>query len=304
MSSLRCALATCGCGFLLVGCGEPAPTDSTPDGPTVIQAANYPLFYFTDRIAGELVDVRFVAPADGDPAFWTPDDDAIEELQSATRILLNGATYSKWTSFVSLPESRIVRTGRAFQDNLIVIEEGVTHSHGEDGDHSHEGTAFTTWLDLDFARQHADAIRIALTQLHPEHEETFDSNAASLFSDLASLDAELKQAAGLVGTQPLVASHPVYQYLARRYGLDIESVLWEPETVPSDADMTDLQVILDGHPAEWMVWEGDPAEASVAKLDAIGVRSVVFDPCGNRPDSGDWLTVMRSNVSALRALAE
>ncbi|MCW9077857.1 MAG: hypothetical protein OQK74_01640, partial [Gammaproteobacteria bacterium] len=34
--------------------------------------------------------------------------------------------------------------------------------------------------------------------------------------------------------------------------------------------------------------------ASVDKLKTLGVDSLVFDPCGNVPEQGDFLTVMRS----------
>jgi zinc transport system substrate-binding protein len=50
----------------------------------------------------------------------------------------------------------------------------------------------------------------------------------------------------------------------------------------------------------WMIWEGEPMEASVEKLKAIGVNSLVFDPGGNVPDRGDFLTVMRQNVENLK----
>jgi hypothetical protein len=40
--------------------------------------------------------------------------------------------------------------------------------------------------------------------------------------------------------------------------------------------------------------------ASVDKLKTLGVDSLVFDPCGNVPEQGDFLTVMRSDVDNLR----
>jgi hypothetical protein len=33
----------------------------------------------------------------------------------------------------------------------------------------------------------------------------------------------------------------------------------------------------------------------------MGVSSIVFDPCGNTPDAGDFLTVMSRNITALAA---
>jgi zinc transport system substrate-binding protein len=120
-----------------------------------------------------------------------------------------------------------------------------------------------------------------------------------LKSDLEALDARLMAIGKRIANAPLVASHPVYHYFARRYALNLQAVLWEPETVPDDKAIDELQAILAKHPAKWMIWEGDPAKESVAKLDAIGVKSVVFDPCGNVPDAGDFLSVMKANVEAL-----
>jgi zinc transport system substrate-binding protein len=37
----------------------------------------------------------------------------------------------------------------------------------------------------------------------------------------------------------------------------------------------------------------------VDKLKTLGVDSLVFDPCGNVPDQGDFMTVMRHNVDNL-----
>jgi zinc transport system substrate-binding protein len=53
-----------------------------------------------------------------------------------------------------------------------------------------------------------------------------------------------------------------------------------------------------------MVWEGDPLPATVAKLEELGLGSVVFDPCGNRPREGDFLGVMRGNIERLESVFE
>ena len=40
--------------------------------------------------------------------------------------------------------------------------------------------------------------------------------------------------------QPLLASHPVYDYLAARYGLNFRDVLWEPETFPDEEPWAEI----------------------------------------------------------------
>ena len=267
--------------------------------PTVY-TVNYPLQYFAERIGGAQVRVVFPAPADVDPAFWSPDVETIASFQAADLILLNGATYAKWLKTASLPKSISIDTSRRFEADYIAVAETGTHSHGPTGEHSHGGTAFTTWLDLRQAVQQAQAVREGLSRLLPAHRDSFEERYAELERDLLALDDQLRAIAEGAPGRPLLASHPVYQYLARRYGLNLKSVLWEPDTVPDDAQWRELQVILDGHAAGWMLWEGQPLPEAVKRLEALGVRSLVFDPCGNRPEEGDFLSVMRENAAQLR----
>jgi zinc transport system substrate-binding protein len=286
--------------LLLAACkpAETAPTTSATGTPKVL-SVNHPLHAFASRLGGEAIEAVFPAPADEDPAFWQPDDAALTAFQQADLILLNGATYSKWADKASLPVARSVDTSAAFKDRFIQIEEATTHSHGPEGEHSHAGTAFTTWIDLSQAVQQADAVRAALGRLLPDQATAIDARFATLKAELEALDARLLKVGERLAKAPLVASHPVYHYWARRYGFNLQSVLWEPETVPDDKALAELQALLAKHPAKWMIWEGEPARESVAKLEALGIRSVVFDPCGNRPDEGDFFTVMAANVAAL-----
>jgi zinc transport system substrate-binding protein len=267
--------------------------------PTVY-VVNYPLQYFTERIGAEQVQVVFPAPADEDPAFWKPDANAIAAFQAADLILINGATYAKWLKTASLPKSKMVNTSERFKTQYIEIKDMVTHSHGPSGAHSHAGTAFTTWLDFRLAAQQAQAIKEALSRLLPEQKSAFEQRYAELEQDLLALDKRLDTIVAEQRTQPLVASHPVYQYLAKRYGLNLQSVLWEPEVMPEDEQWQGLQSILKTHAAKWMLWEGDPLPASVDRLQTLGVKSLVFDPCGNVPEQGDFLSVMKQNVENLQ----
>jgi zinc transport system substrate-binding protein len=62
----------------------------------------------------------------------------------------------------------------------------------------------------------------------------------------------------------------------------------------------ELNRIIKEHPAKWIIWEENPMKQSAERLKAIGVDSLVFNPCGNTPDQGDFLSVMRKNVENLK----
>ncbi len=267
-------------------------------GKPQVFTVNYPLAYFANRIGGELIAVHF-PEINGDPAFWKPEAKDVRAFQGADLILLNGAAYAKWTTKTSLPESKIVNTSASFRDRFIEVDEIVAHQHGKGIDHSHAGTAFTTWLDLKQAEQQATAIRDTLIKLLPNSERAINNNFDALQRDLQALDTELREVAGKFGETPLAGSHPVYQYLAQGYDLQIRSVSWEPDKMPDANGWAALAAIRKEHPSKIMLWEGEPDRAIARKLMEQGVSSVVFNPCGNRPDGGDWLSVMRENVSRL-----
>ena len=194
----------------------------------------------------------------------------------------------------------MVNTSAGFKDQYIETVEILTHSHGSEGEHAHESLAFTTWIDFSLAIQQAKAIRQALTRKRPELKDAFQKNFQALEQDLLKLDRSLKTLVSKDPSQPLVVSHPVYDYFARRYGLNIKSVHWEPDEMPTNKQIMELKGILKEHSANWMIWEGKPVQESVERLKAIGIDSLVFDTCGNTPDQGDFLSVMRQNLEILK----
>lgn len=269
--------------------------------PLVVQAANYPLSYFAERIATDSFDVQFIVDPEVDPAFWKPSDEAMMAFQQADIILRNGATYSKWMHHASLPVAAIVDTSREFRDAFIETE-GDAHTHGDGTVHSHGGVAFTTWLDFSQAMIQAEAIARRFAAVKPSEADAINANLAALKEDLAALDSEMKAMGEKIGATPLLASHPIYQYFARAYGLKIESLEWEPEMEMTDKALGEFTALQESHKAAWMIWEGDPSPENVTALAAQGVSSLVVNPCANQPGEGDWLSVMKENLVNLEAV--
>jgi zinc transport system substrate-binding protein len=136
--------------LFISACSKQGNEALSAEGKPVVYVVNYPLAYFAERIAGDTIDIVF-PEMEGDPAFWNPTPEEIGKYQNAGRILLNGASYAKWVSRVSLPQSKLIDTSSAFKERLIEIDGSVTHTHGPGGAHAHGDLAFTTWLDPQLA---------------------------------------------------------------------------------------------------------------------------------------------------------
>ncbi len=303
-------------GCLLLGfsaCGGEDSSDETAgrepevaeSAPIVVYAVNYPLAYFAERIGGDDVDVRLPVPADEDPAFWNPTAEEISAFQAADIILLNGAGYAGWTEKASLPRSKLVNTSADAADKYVEADETLVHAHGPEGEHEHGAMAFTTWLDPTLAIEQARSIRDALVEFRPDAKGRFDASFSQLESELEDLDRELLAAAAALEGVPVLGSHPVYQYLAERYGLNLWSVHFEPDEPPSESGWRELQEIQAERAAPLMLWEAEPMAATRDRLEReFGITSIVFNPCANAPDVDHYIDVMRENAQRLSAIAD
>ena len=288
--------------LLLVSCGPDRKAQENSESKKLLVAAvNYPLHYFAQRIGGELIQLEYPIPADIDPAYWIPDDEALSVFQLADIILANGADYAKWMNNVSLATSRIHNTSKAAEGKYIELKETSTHSHGPDGEHEHTGYAFTTWLDFQMAVVQAEAIKDILLSKLPEHEREINENYMALHSDLFSLHEAMKGISILINDQTVFGSHPVYQYLAKAYGLSIQSVHFEPDELPSEKQWIEFDHLLEHYPSSIMLWEDEPVSELKALLNKKGLDVVVFNPCANMPDQGDFILSMNKNIKTLEA---
>jgi zinc transport system substrate-binding protein len=283
--------------FVLASCGKRDSSPSTPPpAGKVVLTTFYPTQYFAQRIAGDHLSIGCPLPADADPIHWSPDSATIQKYQSADLIIINGANFEKWIATASLPESRIINTSKSFEQDFIKFEGTSAHRHGKEGeDHAHTGTDGHTWLDPNNAKIQAATIHQALAKMWPAHATDFEKNFQNLVTDLDALDEALKE---IDPATPLLASHPAYNYLARRYGWKMSNLDLDPDALqPKDAIPAD-------HPAKIILWESAPRELASALLEKQhGLKSIVFSPAEQQGEQ-DYLATMKANIERLKSASK
>ncbi len=289
----------------LVSCKDKSePEQPAPDASSVVMTTFYPTTYFAERIAGDAIEVRNPVPADADPIFWQPGDADLLAYQQADLIILNGAEFEKWVASAALPATRVVDSSSKLDGPLLTYET-ATHSHGPTGEHTHAGADGHTWIDPVNAMAQSRIILEALLDRFPEHAEAFRTNAEALMGDLASLDTRWRALAPRLREAALLASHPAYNYLARRYELEITNLDLDPEAPPDDeASQAIAAALADTRPDQpiLLLWEGAPLEETVRRLtDAHAITSVWVSPAESEDPNADYLGVMRANLDRLEA---
>ena len=275
-------LALCLTLFLHAGCGEKVGTPPAPPGRAKpeVWTTFYPTTWMTRRIAGDLADVVCPLPDDEDPIFWQPDTQALQGYQAADLVVINGAEFEKWVATASLPTARLIDTASAFEPDFVHFEGGPKHSHGPGAAHTHAGIDGHTWLDPILAFVQAQAIHRGLTRLLPTKQAELDRGLSALAKDLEGLDAELKALGSLPEGRHLYASHPAYNYLAKRYGWRIVNLDLDPETMPNDEVFAAVKARLTTQPGTHLLWEATPQPEIAARFEReVGLVSLVVEPC-------------------------
>ncbi|MCB9742589.1 MAG: zinc ABC transporter substrate-binding protein [Alphaproteobacteria bacterium] len=283
--------------LLLLACTSPAPPPA-PEAPPLVVGLSYPVCWLVDQLMnGTPLESRCFAVPGEDPPAWQPEGAAIAALADADLLVANGQGYEAWMATAALPHSRVVDSSA---EVAPIPLSGRTHSHGGEA-HSHSGPDPHTWMDPQSYLRQALAVRAALVERWPEYKERFDANQATLEPALVALDAELEQALAPAHGLSMAASHPAFNYLARRYGLDLRSFDLDPQAPdPAGAEAVAAWAAAQERPVLW--WESPPSEAVTAALPQ-GIEHLFVDPLEQPPEGGeyDWMAQARVNVEALRA---
>ena len=297
--------------FVLGGCdrsksNKPStsvPANGTPKLTKRIVAVSYPLQYLTQRIVGDAVKVEFVAPPESDPQTWRPSREVIGEIQSADLIIANGtgATYAKWLTLVSLPDSKVRHTasrGMSLRDYIAVEDVTIVHSHGPEGEHSHPTMVARTWLDPAIAKKQAVYIAKELGGVYPELVDSFNSNLESLAADLDGLSALLKS--NDQTNVRILTTTPKLKFFSRAIGLADHHFTWfeTPTVERAQADLANESG--DAQTGIILFDNSLPSQEILQVLKKDRLEPIAVSLIDHAPLTGDFLTELHANIEKVR----
>jgi len=288
--------------FLGIGCSPSHDSRSiTESKEEKVLTTFYPTTYFARSISGGLIPVECPVPAAEDPIYWQPSSNSILKYQAASLIIFNGANFEKWVDSVNLPLSRVIESVNLPSEELIRYEAIAEHRHGPQGSHAHEGIDGHTWLDPLHAKEASHNIFESMCVRWPKYRDEFTKNHARLLEGLDALHVRMNA----IEMPPVFASHPAYNYLARRYDWDIQNLDLVPEEILSEKQIKIIGSYAKQKPMRILLWESEPLAKNIEELEKqLGIRSVVFSPCEmiaetSSEEESDYLSRMNQNIDRL-----
>jgi ABC-type Zn uptake system ZnuABC Zn-binding protein ZnuA len=180
---------------------------------------------------------------------------------------------------------------------------------GEEAGHDDEGTDTDPhiWFSVPNTIHWVDNIRRALSALDPDHAAAYQKNAGDYVQELQELDDWIQAQVATIPPEhrKLVTNHPVFAYLAARYGFEQIGAVYplSPSAEPSAQEIATLEddIRRYGVPAVFAESSVNPKLAELIAQDTGVILVPLYTGSLGAPGSGaeTYVQMMRYDVRAI-----
>ena len=274
---------------------------ATPDDdrPQVI-ASFYPLQFVAQRIAGDDADVTTLTGPGVEPH-----DLELTVRQTAKLAGADIVIYEKGVS--PAVDGAVANNGPKHvldTTTVVPLRPPAAGEEAANGESMDEGDPHF-WQDPTLLAKVARSFTRMLVKVDPANAPSYRAENDRMQRDLRRLDHDYRTGLAHCRTRTLVVSHDAFEYLGRRYHLDIEPIAGlTPDAEPSAKHLGQLASLIRKDDITTVFSErlASPKLADTLASD-LGITTAVLDPIeGLTPDdsSADYLTLMRQNLAAIK----
>lgn len=292
--------------FVLTACTQKQQEDDSQLGDQRLQIVTsfYPVYEFTQEVAGDDADVTLMIPAGTSVHDYEPSAQDLATLSKADVFIYANPEMEGWvaSSLQSIDSDhlKIVET----DEKISLIETDEAHEADGAGDHHHSFDPHT-WLDPANALKQVSAIEEALAQADPENAEHYHDNAQSYSASLTALQADYEETFKQFKQTDFIVQHAAFGYLAARYDLTqhtLAGLSAENEASPQAmAEMVNLiqekhiplvyyTINEDNALAETVATEADVQTAPLHTLESLTAEE--------QEEGKNYISIMRDNLAA------
>lgn len=273
---------------------DPADPDGTNSTSMTVLTSFYPLQFVVERVGGDTVEISSITPPGAEPHNLELSPAKVAELADASAVV-----YA--SGFQAAVDEAVEQTAPEHAIDVADAAQLSTAGGGTAEDDDAGDPHF--WLDPERLGDVTDVVAERLGELDPQNAAEYAANADQLNQELSTLDEDFSTGLATCERRTIVVSHEAYGYLTDRYDLEQTGVSGiDPEAEPAPARIAKIRRVIEGQDVTTIFTESlvNPKVAETLAAD-LGVTTALLDPIESHADtSGDYLDVMRGNLSALR----
>lgn len=292
--ALIALLAVAAC--LLTGCRSDPATGGRPR----VVASFYPLQYVAQRIVGDHATVTDLTVPGVEPHDIQLTVRQVASVEQASVVFYEkGLSPAVDSAVANDPPKVVVDTTTVVPLRPPVAGETLPGQDESDAGDPH------FWQDPTLLARAATEFAHAMVRTDPAHAADYRRNLASLNRDLANLDADYRAGLAHCVVKAIVVSHDAFEYLGRRYGLQILPIAGlSPDSEPSVQHVAELQRFIREDHVTTVFSEvlASPKTSQTIAAD-LGLRTAVLDPIEGLTSTdphANYLSIMRDNLRAIQ----
>ncbi len=174
----------------------------------------YSIHEFAQNVGQEKVDVTLLVPIGVEPHDWEPTIKDVQRIQNSDLIIINGKGFEKWVD--NLDESNY--RGVIVDTSSEISVKNFNEENFRDSGDPH------IWLNPVYAKIQVQNIAFAFSNLDPENQQYYQSNARKYIKQLDSLDSKIQNELSDCSND-FVAFHDAFSYFANEYNLNQHTII-------------------------------------------------------------------------------
>lgn len=198
-------------GAMLIGCNTKKDTGSELNEKLNVMVSIYPLKEFTEKIAGDKVEVTCLVPDNMEPHDYEPKTKDFEKLSKSNLFIYNGLGMESWVDQVN-------KTLEGSNVDILNASDGIDVRMEGDVEDPH------IWLSLKNAEIESESIKNELIKLDADNAEYYEKNYEEFKNELEELYNEYSPKFENLTKKDFITGHAAFGYLCREFNLQQRSV--------------------------------------------------------------------------------
>jgi len=269
----------------------------TTSGEHTVVTSFYPLAFIAERVAGRYNDVVDLTPPGVEPHEYELTVRQVAQVDTArVGFYERGLSPSVDQAMDNDSPDHVLDVTGAVPLAAPVTGSGIESTSDDRDPHF--------WLDPVLMRHATRAFARTMADADPDHATYYLRQGRRLAGDLGRLDGDYASGLRSCATRTVVVSHDAFEYLARRYHLDVVPIAGlEPDAEPSLSRLHDLAgVISEAHVTTIFFETLASPDLARSLAGDLGLETAVLDPVEGLTSAdphATYLTLMRQNLAAL-----
>ena len=297
---------------------ETTETDPNETDQLSVVTTFYPVYEFTEQVAGDLADVEMMITGGTDVHHYEPSARDMAMINDADMFVYSSDEMETWveTMLESLDNEDLIVVEQAAAVNLLESGEDEQaeddHENEEEDDHEDEDDNAHAvdphiWLDPVLVQDQVETVKEAFIEIDPEHSEDYSANAEAYQSELQELHEAFETAFSDASQRRFVTQHEAFGYLARRYDLTqmaVGGLSTEVEVSPSR--IAEINQLVDEYNIP-VIYFQEGANSAIAETVASETDAEVAElysletlPSAVEAEGQGYIEAMRRNLEALK----